>query len=164
METHKRITELKDVLSHGINLLYNGEKQLKLALADCIELPASAKLKDLLVHYLQQIDDKLLKLQRVFNYLMEEPSTRPNKVMDKMIAETHQMLDVSSPAVKDAVLVSCIRSVVSYKIAGYKIARTFAMELEMGVVTELMDEILTWEKEAERELEKIAVLEVNVRA
>ncbi|MEQ9377636.1 MAG: DUF892 family protein [Imperialibacter sp.] len=160
-----KITDLKDALSYQVNQLYVAEKQLKKELTDCVSKVASKEMKAELTKYTSLAEDKVLKLERVFNYLMEEPSANSNKVIDKMVDETHQLISRAlSDNIRDVVIMACLRSIIHYKIARYQIASTFALELEMEVVADLIDEIVDWEKQAELRLESMSVGHLNVKA
>ena len=163
METNRKIIDLNGALAYQANQLFKAEKQLRDGLATCLAHVSSDRLSDEISKYVQSIDDKALKLERVFNYLLEEPSSKLNKVVGAMIEETHHVLELaSSDAIRDAILISCLRSMISYKTAGYRNARIFALELELEVVSGILEDIIEWEQAADAGLTNLAVNEVNV--
>ena len=82
-----------------------------------------------------------------------------------MLEETHDMLEYASTnSIRDAVMIGCIQTINHYKIAGYGTALAFAVDVKLNTVSDLLHEILEWEKETDRMLTKIALKEVNEKA
>ena len=126
---------------------------------------ASLSLRNEMKSYADSAENKLLKLERIFNYLMEEPTGRDSVIMDKMLKDTHHMLAyASTDKIRDVLIISCIQNINHFKIACYGTAQSLAIELGLTTVTDLLHEILSWEKQTDMNLSKIAIQEVNVKA
>ncbi len=155
----KSLASLNDALIYLLKGLYDGEVILQQAIPACIKNVTSEALKNELNRYKEDSYDKVLKLERVFNYLMTQPGGKRNVVLKKMINDTNSMLSTTSTAeVKDIILASCIQSINCYKIAGYRTAMAFAIELQLETVPDLLHEILELEKQTSHAMNKITRL------
>jgi len=122
-------------------------------------------LKEEIIKYAEISDLKVIKLERVFNYMLAEPGGRKCRVAEELINDTHKMIkNTQSENVRDALLIACIQNMVHYKIAGYGTAVAFARKLDLDTGIEILEEILKWEKSADLSLTKIALGEVNDKA
>ncbi|HOX84247.1 MAG TPA: DUF892 family protein [Chryseolinea sp.] len=158
----KIIHNLQDALAFQLQGLLSIEKEIDHVLKTCSQYTGSPKIKKAIHEYVASASDKVLKIDRVFNYLMEEPIYRKNEIFNKMVDETHQLLScTASVHLKDIMLITCIQTINAKKIASYKTAYIFAAELEMDTASELLQQILEWELETEKVLASLAVEEFN---
>ncbi|MDN3690250.1 ferritin-like domain-containing protein [Cyclobacterium jeungdonense] len=161
----KALSNLQEALGYQLKNLYDAEKKIQKALPECSEKATSPRLQKELKNYLESTFDKINKLERVFNYLMDSPTGRENLIMDKMLEDTHHILKISSSdELRDVLITSCLQNIIHYKIAGYGSAHAMAMELDLRTVTDLLHEVLMWEKQSDQVLTSIAVKELNVKA
>lgn len=130
-----KINTLSDALAFLLQGLYFIETKLKDEFpAFCNEI-TSARIRNEINNYTTSADNKLLKLERVFNYLLKEPLARPNAVVNGLINETHQMLaSTASSHLKDILSIGCIQNINAYKISNYRFAYLIAVELEYRIV------------------------------
>lgn len=157
----KSITTLQDALTYQLQGLFYAETRVQEEFAICSAQITSEQVKAQITKYIESADNKILKLRRVFNYLME-PLQRKNEVINKLIEETHKMLDCTSPAhLKDILMITCIQNINAYKIAGYKTAYLFSAELELATATDLIQEILDRELETRSALNDLSIMEFN---
>ena len=158
------LDNLTEALIFQLKGLYDAEKSTRRALRRCQSMVTSEALKEVLKKYAENTENKLIKLDRVFNYLMDEPEGRKNTAVNQMIDDTHTTLNCIVHAdLKDAMLIACLQNINHYKIAGYGTARAFALELNLDTPGELLSDILKWEKETDRMLSKIALEEINLK-
>src|SRR5690606_28336160 len=109
-------------------------------------------------HYVDHADSKILKLERAFNYLMKEPLTRQNETINELVKETHQMLEsTTSTHLRDILTIGCVQNINAYKIANYRSAYMFAVEMELDTVTDLLQQILEWEIDTNKALSTLAI-------
>lgn len=156
------ITTLQGALAYQLQGLSYAEKKVQKEFNACSHHLTSVKLKNEIEKYIDSSDSKLLKLERIFNYLMQEPTKRKNQVIDKLLDETHEMLSyTSSPHLKDILMISCIQNICAYKISGYKTASMFSVELELDTVTDLIQHILEWETQTSKTLAILALEEFS---
>lgn len=156
------VSNLGEALALRLDELLDAESQLKEAIPDCISKVSAVSLKQELNAYLDNCSDKMQKLERVYTYLMKSPSKSKTKIINRLIENTRDML--SSPLtneMRDVLLISCLQTINHFKIAGYKTALTFASELELETAADLLEQVLHWEMETEKNLSFIAMNEVN---
>ncbi|WP_276370247.1 DUF892 family protein [Chryseolinea sp. H1M3-3] len=158
----KRLSNLNEVLAFQLEGLYDAEKKLQHAIPACSEGVTLNVLKDIINKYGEQAAEKRTKLKRTFGYLLVEPFKRKNKVIDTMLKDTHYMLEhAASDSLRQVVLLACFQSINHYKMAGYNAALAFAIKLNLDTVSDLLHEILEWEKETNAILTKIAFEELH---
>lgn len=156
---------LHEALAYQLEGLYDAEKKLQKAIPNCLGKITASSLKSEMEKYLGSAADKRTKLKRIFSYLLVDRFGKKNKVIETMLEETHDILEYTSTnSIRDAVMIGCVQTINHYKIAGYGTALAFAMELKLNTVSDLLHEILEWEKETDRTLTKIALKEVNEKA
>lgn len=140
-----KINSLNDALAFLLQGLYFTETKLKEEFPTCYSEIASTRIRNEIDNYTSNADNKLLKLERVFNYLLKEPLTGTNEVVDELMNETHQMLaSTTSSHLKDILSIGCIQNINAYKIASYRSAYMIAVELELDTATDLLQQILEW--------------------
>jgi ferritin-like metal-binding protein YciE len=66
--------------------------------------------------------------------------------------------------VRDAALIAAAQRVEHYEMAGYGSARTFAEQLDLSDVAELLQSTLDEEGDADEKLTELAVNEINIAA
>jgi ferritin-like metal-binding protein YciE len=154
----KSIANLNDALTRLLQSLYDGEKKLQRGLGECVKNVTSEGLKKELAHYEENIGDALLKIERVFNYLLISPEGAPNYIMRRMIKETHDMVDAAGlVALKDIIMISCLQSISQYRISKYQTALAFADYCAPDNVYDLLHEILEQELQLEQSLRKMSL-------
>jgi ferritin-like metal-binding protein YciE len=157
-----KIKSLNDALAFLLEGLYYAETKLSDEFPACCGKINSPRLHDVVNNYTGSTQNKLLKLDRVFNYLMKDPEHRVNKVVDELITETRLMLSSAvSENLKDLLTVGCIQNINAYKIASYRSAYLMAVELELDTATDLLQQVLEWEVETSRALARLSIEEFN---
>ncbi|MEO5603848.1 MAG: DUF892 family protein [Cyclobacteriaceae bacterium] len=157
-----RINTLNDALAFILQGLHFTETRLTEEFGSCSNQMTSAPLKGEIDNYTSSSKDKLLKLERVFNYLLKEPMTRTNDVINDLIKETKEILaSTTSTHLKDVLSIGCVQNINAYKISGYRSAYMFAVELEPDTVTDLLQQILEWELETSKVLHRLSIEEFN---
>lgn len=158
----KKINTLHDALTYQVRGLVYAETKVRDEFETCKTQITSAEVKSEIQKYINSADNKLLKLERMFNYLMQEYSSRKNVVVIKLIEEAQYMLGNTPPAhLKDILMVGCIQNISAYKIASYRSAYLFAVELELDPVADLIQQILDWEVETGKALASLSIHEFN---
>ena len=156
------ITTLQDALAFQLQGLHYAETKVREEFSTCSHHLTSAKLKTEISKYMESSQDKILKLERIFNYLMQESVSRKNAVINELLRETEQMLSIAdSPHLKDILMISCIQNICAYKVSSYKTAYLFSVELELDIAADLLQHILEWEVETANVLGILAIEEFN---
>jgi ferritin-like metal-binding protein YciE len=157
-----KINSLNDALAFMLQGLYFTETRLKEEFPSCCSDITSRKIRSEIERYTGSADNKMLKLERVFNYLMTEPLSRKNDAIKELMNETHQMLSATtSPHLRDILAIGCLQNINAYKIAGYRSAYMFAVEMELDTPTDLLQQILEWEIDSSKTLSALAIEEFN---
>jgi ferritin-like metal-binding protein YciE len=157
-----KIKSLNDALTFLLEGLYYAETKLADEFPACCGRINSPRLQDMMNSYSGSMQNKLLKLDRVFNYLMKDPEPRENKVVDELLTETRLMLSsASSENLKDVLTIGCIQNINAYKIASYRSAYLMAVELELDTATDLLQQVLEWEVETSKVLALLSIEEFN---
>jgi ferritin-like metal-binding protein YciE len=157
-----KINSLNDALAFILQGLYFTESKLKDEFTLCCNQITSPKINEVITAYAESSENKQLKIERIFNYLLKEPLSRTNEVINELMKETHQMLNATNSShLKDILSVGCIQNINAYKIAGYRSAYMFAAELELDTVTDLIQQILEWELGTRRLLSELSIEEFN---
>lgn len=160
-----KLNNLNEVLAFHLEGMYDAEKKLQKALPHCSNDATSRALKNEIKKYLDSAKEKRLKLKRIFSYLLAGPFNRKNKVIAKILKDGVKVLKYTKAiALKDAILIGHLQAVNHYKISSYGTAKAFASMLKLKNVTDLLQEVLEWEKETDRAFTKIAMKEVNEKA
>ena len=103
-----------------------------------------------------------MKIERIFGYLMREPMSRTNKVVNALMEETNQMVEsANSFYMKDVLTIACVQNINAYKIAGYRSAYLLAVELELDTATDLIHQILESERETRSFLTELSINEFD---
>lgn len=153
----KAIAKLEDILSLELQSLYDGEKILKEEIQTILAYTESEILRTVLMKYAESSDHKRLKLDRMFSYLMEEPLSRTNTVMSKLFEETLLRVKHSiSGKIRSLALISGLQLINHYKITAYKTALMYSLELELDTVSDLLHQIIEWERKTERALAELS--------
>lgn len=160
MKAH--IHTLQDTLAFQLEGLYYAEKKIKEDFDLFTRDLTSQELKEEITKYILMAQDKLLKLDRIFNYLMQEPEVRRSKAVIKLLEETRDIIHFTdSPHLKDIVMVGCLQNINAYKISALKTAYMFTVELEMDTASDLLQQILESELETCKALAILAIEEFN---
>jgi ferritin-like metal-binding protein YciE len=144
--------------------LYDGEQQIIKTLPKMIEKANSEGLKEALNEHLEVTQEQATRLENIFEQLGEKAKGEKCKGMQGILAEGDDLVgEVKDENVRDAAIIASAQRVEHYEMAGYGTARTFADLLEEQEASELLQQTLDEEKEADETLTKLAG-EINVTA
>ena len=154
------IKSTSDALAFLLQGLYYTETTLQQTLPTCFTAISSDPIRTAFNSYSGSASNKLLKLERAFNYLMTEPLTRKNEAIHQLVGEMDQILSATdSPHLRDMLSIGYMQNINTYKISCYRSAYLFAVELELDVVADLVEQILGWELETSHVLSQLAIQE-----
>src|SRR3989440_4836139 len=173
----EKMNDLKDLLRHEIQDLYSVEEQIIKALPTMIDKATNAKLKDALSTHLRITEEhknRLDKIQKLMHEKQEEKKgflsslfggKQTCKGMEGIIEEGNKLMNANmEPRVVDAAIIASAQKVEHYEICGYGTAKTYANELKLEKVTQLLEQTLNEEYEADSLLTKLAVSGLNEKA
>ncbi|MEO6446801.1 MAG: ferritin-like domain-containing protein [Gemmatimonadaceae bacterium] len=160
-----KITDLHTLLVHELKDLYSAETQLVEALPTLAQAANNSQLANAFRSHLEETREHVSRLETIFEGLDYEPSGQHCKGMEGLIAEGKDMVEEDAPDdVKDAGLITAAQRVEHYEMAGYGCARTFARQLGLDSIADLLQTTLDEEGAADKKLTGIAERSINQEA
>jgi len=160
-----KITDLHTLLVHELKDLYSAETQLVNALPKMAQAANNSQLANAFRSHLQETREHVSRLETIFEGLDYEPGGQHCKGMEGLIAEGEDMVADDAPDdVKDAGLITAAQRVEHYEMAGYGCARTFARQLRLDSIADLLQTTLDEEGAADKKLTAIAERSINQEA
>lgn len=159
------LDSLRELLLDELKDLYSAEQQLVAALPKMAQAADSSDLKEAITGHLRETKGHVRRLEQAFQLMGEKAEKKTCEAMKGLLEEGEEVIDEEGePAVKDAALICAAQKVEHYEIASYGTARTFAQQLELPEVAQLMQATLDEEGAADKKLTEIAESNVNAAA
>jgi ferritin-like metal-binding protein YciE len=160
-----QVENLRELLIAEIRDIYDAEEQIVDELPDIIDKVQSPQLKSALQMHLEETRGQILRLEQVFNKLGEEVEGETCAGMKGILKEGSDAIDDAEKGdVRDAVIIAACQKVEHYEIASYGCVRTYAKQLGLNDVAQLLQQTLDEEGNADKKLTTIAEQTVNVQA
>ncbi len=160
-----KVENLRELLIHECNDIYDAEEQIVDALPKIIEEVQSPDLKSALKLHLEVTKGQILRLDQIYERLGVDVEDETCQGMKGILKEGEKaMKDAKDADVRDAVIIAGCQKVEHYEIASYGCARTWANILGMSDVVRLLQQTLEEEGKADKKLTSIAESHVNVDA
>ena len=151
------ITTPRELFVHELgDILYVERQLVKEALPNLISEVRDEEFKSALEGHLEQTRDHVENVERVFGLLSEEPLAERCLAFEGLKAEHEKMVEESSADLIDSVDLGAAARTENYEIAAYEGLRRMAKALGEEQAVELLDANLKQEKDALREVERIA--------
>ncbi len=161
----EKIKSLDELFLEELKDLYSAENQLIKALPKMAKATSSDELKSAIEHHWQQTKNHASRLEEAFKELGQQPVQVTCKAMKGLIEEGDEMIQkADKSAARDAGIIGSAQRVEHYEIAAYGTAQSHASVLGYNRVSELLQETLGEEKEADMKLNQIAEDSVNAEA
>lgn len=152
-----QMKQLKDLLAHELQDVYDAEHQITRALPKMMEAASSTELKNAFQEHLTQSEEQISRLEQVFRMLKVEAERVPCKGMQGLIKEGNELLEEQKPGeVLDAALISAAQKVEHYEMAAYGSLRTYAYQLGFQDAAQLLQQTLDEEEMTDKKLTQIA--------
>jgi len=152
---------LNDALAFQLSCMYDAEQKIRHGMPHFCDFTNFIHLQNEIEKYIEQSSNKIIKLERIFNYLMEEPGGNSNNIVASMLEEIETNVKKASlPRLRDLMLTSSFLAMNQYKLGIYSCAEVISLELEVETVSDLLMEIVNWEKETSKCLSKLTMEEV----
>lgn len=143
------IDELRDI--------YSAEMQLMNALPQFAAAAESPELREAITAHLGETNQQVERLKRIFTLLHETPQEKKCEAMAGLIKEANETLqEYSRSFLKDAALITKAQRIEHYEIAVYGALRTFADQMDLSEISDLLQTSLNEEGGADKKLTKIA--------
>ena len=155
-------SNLRDALVDEIKDIYNAEKQIVKALPKMVKGATSEELRDAFESHLEETQNQVTRLERVFELLDEKPRGKHCAGMAGILEEGSETLEEDAEdSVMDAMLIAGAQRVEHYEITAYGTAIAWAEALGLTDVAGVLGESLAEEKAADEKLSAIADSGIN---
>jgi len=152
------MTKLYDSFLTQLADVYDAEKQLIKALLKLAKAAHNQELKTAFMSNRSETEEHARQLEKVFEILNEKAPGHKCKGMEGLIAECE---DCIQGDFGDALLICAAQKIEHYEIAIYGCLRSWAQLLDQDEATNLLEEILDEESDADEYLTSIAMRMVN---
>jgi ferritin-like metal-binding protein YciE len=151
------LTTPRDLFLHELgDILYVERALAKETLPKLIEEVSDEEFKSGLESHLQETRQHVTNVEKVFELLGEEVEVEKCVGFEGLKAEHDQLIEESASSLVDIVDVGAAARTENYEIAAYEGLRRMAKAMGEDKAVDLLDENLKQEKDALREVEKIA--------
>jgi ferritin-like metal-binding protein YciE len=160
-----KLTSMRELLAHDIQMLYSAETQGLEGLAQLVEGATDPQLKQALTLHGRETQKQVARLEAIMATMDIQPTREVCSAVKGLLADTEKLLNKeSAPEVLDAMLLAATQKMEHYEIACYGTAVYLTEELGMTQVAELLRQTLEEEKMANRILNDLAKARVNPKA
>ena len=159
------LTTPRDLFLHELgDILYVERALAKETLPKLIGEVSDTEFKSGLESHLEQTRQHVANVEKVFELLGEEPEVEKCVGFEGLKKEHDQLIEESASSLVDIVDVGAAARTENYEIAAYEGLRRMAKALGEDEAVDLLDTNLKEEKEALRQVEKIATRVSNESA
>ena len=157
---------LKDFFIDSLKDLYWAEKNLVKAIPRMAKKATSDELRSALESHLAETENQVIKLEQVFASIDEKATAKKCEAMEGLIKEAESIMSETEDGTmtRDVGIIAAAQKVEHYEIASYGTIRTLADVLGLPEASELLNQILEEEKNADSLLTQIAEGFVNQSA
>lgn len=153
---------LRDSLVDEVKDMYNAEKQLTKALPKLAKAATSDELRTALENHLEETQNQVARLERVFELLDETVRGKHCAGMAGIIEEGSDLLEEDfEDSVMDANIIAAAQKSEHYEITSYGTMIAWAEALELTEVASILNENLAEEKAADEKLSAMAESGIN---
>jgi len=160
-----KVTTLDELLEDELQDIYSAETQLIEALPTMAQAAESKDLRAAFEKHLEQTRIHAQRIEEICRDLKTTPGGKNCVGMEGLIKEGAEIIQSDARSEpKQAALIGAAQRVEHYEIAAYGTARAHARQLGYLKAVELLSQTLEEEKEADKQLTKVAENRVNVKA
>lgn len=162
----KDIKTFDDLLLHGLQDIFYAEQQITKALPKMIDKATNGDLKAGLKSHLEETNNQIERLKKVFVKLGQDPKGTTCPAIDGIIKEADETAgEIEDKAVLDAAIVANCQAVEHYEIARYGTLIAWAESLGHEEIVRFLTTNLNEEKAANTKLNTVALRKgVNTKA
>ncbi|HRO10566.1 ferritin-like domain-containing protein [Amaricoccus sp.] len=159
------LQSLDDLFVHFLRDMYYAEKQIVKALPRMARKAESDKLREALEHHLEESQEHVANLEKVFELLDLKPRGVTCEAMDGILDEGKEMMsDARDAETRDAGMIASAQAVEHYEITRYGTLIAWATQLGKDDVLPLLRSNLDQEYAADRKLSELAEKGLNRKA
>jgi ferritin-like metal-binding protein YciE len=161
----KDIKIMDDLFVHTLRDMYYAEKQIVQALPEMIEKANDPQLKQGFQTHLQETQNQVKRLERVFQLHGKEPKGVDCPAIDGILEEAEDVAgEVADKLVLDAALIAAAQAVEHYEISRYGSLVAWAKQLGRNDCAALLQQNLDEEKATDKKLTAMAESRINRKA
>ncbi|MGE5179888.1 MAG: ferritin-like domain-containing protein [Bacteroidota bacterium] len=160
-----QVDSLEQLYVEQLRDIYDAENQLVRALPKMAKAATSPELRRAFEDHLEKTRGHVRRLEEVFRTLGHPAKGKSCKAMIGLVEEGEEIVKMDGePTVRDAGLIAAAQKVEHYEIASYGTLRTFAEFRGDRQASQLLQETLDEEYEADKTLTQVAESSINVQA
>src|SRR6476646_7777735 len=130
------MNKLRETFLDELADLYDAEKQIVKALPKMAKAAEHEDLRSAFESHLEETEEHINRLERVFEQLGEKPRSKKCKGMQGLLEEGHDLIKDKEG---DAALICAAQKVEHYEIAAYGSLRSWAALLDKREAAELLE-------------------------
>jgi ferritin-like metal-binding protein YciE len=158
-------SQLMKLFENELKDIYWAEKALTKAIPKMVKNATSMELIEALSHHLEETQEQVERLAKVFASIDKKPVTKKCEAMEGLIKEAESIMEsCEAGAMCDAGIISAAQKVEHYEIASYGTLRQFAETLGLKEAVTLLEATLKEEKAADEKLSEVATDTINIEA
>ena len=157
---------LKDFFVDSVKDLYWAEKHLTKALPKMQEAATTPELQAAIEEHLAETEEQVVRLEKVFELLGEEPQAKKCDAMEGLVKEGESIIEETEDGslTRDVGIIAAAQKVEHYEIASYGTLVQLAMTMGQPEIAEILNLTLQEEKGADVNLTTIAENNINYEA
>jgi ferritin-like metal-binding protein YciE len=165
MTMAKQPKTLNDLFHDTLKDIYFAEKKILTALPKMAKAAQSPDLRKAFNKHLDETQEHVRRLEEVFSAIDAKPQGKTCDAVLGLLKEGESVMEdyEDSPAL-DAGLLAAAQAVEHYEITRYGTLKTWASELDLKGVVELLDATLEEERMTDAALTELAVSAINTDA
>lgn len=161
-----KIENFRDLFDVELRYAYDCEQKLvKKGLPTMIEAASSSELRSAFEQHLQETRTHVSRLERIFSIVGVDPKPEDNDVFDEMSSAAKDAIgEVEGGSLRDAALIVSGNMVEHYEMSIYGSLISFAQQLGLQDVAQLLEQTLEEEKAADAKLTELGESRINSSA
>lgn len=149
---------LRDLFIDELKDCYDAEHRITKALPKMIKAASSEDLVAGFEEHLEQTEEHIVRLEKVFKMFNVTPARKTCKAMLGLLAEGEELMEEDGVAgMRDAALIAAAQKVEHYEMATYGCLRTWAQVMGEDKARELLQQTLNEEGETDHTLTELAL-------
>lgn len=157
--------KLDDLFLDTVKDIYFAEKKILRALPKMAKAAEKQSLKGALLQHQEETQGQIERLEAIFEILGKTPRGKTCDAILGIIAESEEIMeDYKGSAALDAGIISSAQAVEHYEITRYGTLKTWATELGLTEVADLLQQTLSEELSSDKSLTSLAKNAVNQKA
>jgi len=156
---------LADLFEHALKDIYYAEKKIYKTLPTMIKAAHDPILREGLSSHRDETATQIERLAHIFELLGKRAKAEKCDAIDGILEESGGLLeDFGNTRTGDAAIIFSCQAVEHYEITRYGSMHTYATELRMSEIADLLKQTLDEEKAADQKLSQVAISRVNYAA